>query len=166
MVLQTIWTAMVLSVTIYPIVAYIVVTRSKMGGFETTEILFMTLIAMSGGMLAAQFFMRSLLSDDRLFPKALDRLQGKSHDGSLLDEDLISTLLREHQTVGITLWALGEVPAVFGLMLTFLSGDFRYALGFAIFSLTTMKIFRPRYDFFVKQLKRFERHVEMRGYRV
>jgi len=165
-VLQAIWMAMLLSVTIYPIVGYMIVTRSNMGGFEATDILFMTLAAVSAGMLVAQFFVRKLLSDDKMFPRVLNKLQRENHGENVVDEDMISGLLQEHQSLGITVWALGEAPAIFGLMLTFLSGDFRYALGFAIFSLTTMNVFRPRYNAFVGQLKRFHKYLETRGHNI
>ena len=112
-VLQTIWMAMILSVTIYPIVAYMVVTRSPVGGFEATDTLFMTLAAVSAGMLVAQFLVRSLLSDDRLFPGVLNKLQRENHGENIADEDMVSGLLQEHQSLGITVWAMGEAPAVF-----------------------------------------------------
>jgi len=165
-VIQTIWVAMVLSVVIYPVLAYIFVTRSVMGGFGQTEVLFVALAAASAVLFLAQLFVRTLLSDGKIFPRIIDNQLTGSTMGSLTEDHLGALMLQEHQSLGVAIWAMGEAPAIFGFVLTFMSGDIRYAVGCAVYSLVNMNVFRPRYNAFESQVKRFQRHLQMREYSV
>lgn len=165
-VLQTIWMAMALSVVIYPVLAYIFITRSVMDGFGQTEVLFVAFAAASAVLFLAQLFVRTLLSDGKMFPRIIDNQLTSITEGSLTEEHLGVLMLQKHQSLGVASWAMGEAPAIFGFMLTFMSGDIRYVVGFAVYSLVNMNVFRPRYGPFKKQVKRFRRHLEMRGYNV
>ena len=163
-VIQTIWVAMVLSMVIYPVLAYMFITRSVMGGFDQTEVLFVALAVASAALFLAQVFVRTLLSDGKLFPRIIDKQLTSGSEVSMNDEHLGGLVLQEHQSLGIASWAMGEAPAIFGFVLTFMSGDIRYVIGFAVYSLVNMNIFRPRYGSLKEQVKRFQRHLETRGY--
>ena len=134
-----------------------------MGGFEKTQVLFAALAAASAGLFLAQLFIRTLLSDGKMFPRIIDKQLTGGPEVSLTDEHLGGLVLQENQSLGVATWAMGEAPAIFGFMLTFMSGDIRYVVGFAVYSLVNMNIFRPRYNAFESQVKRFHRHLEMRG---
>lgn len=165
-VLQTIWTAMFLSVVIYPVAAYMAVSRTTTGGFEGIMVLYVFLAAASALLLMVQLFVRSLLSDGRMFPRLTTRYAEPGREDGSTQDYPGGLLLQEHQSMGIMVWALGEVPGIFGLMLTFMSGDIRFAAGFAAYSLINLFFFRPRYSVFEDQLKRFRRYLETRGYRI
>jgi hypothetical protein len=66
-------------------------------------------------------------------------------------------------TFSTVLWALGEAPAIFGLVLTFLSGDQRFVTGFVLYSLANLFIFRPRRGYFDDQVDRLRRYLSTRG---
>jgi hypothetical protein len=161
--LQTIWFAMVVSVVIYLFLArYITATP----GFNTKGpigVVFGAFAIMSAALFLAQLFFRTLLSDNRLFPRFLPEEEGARQSMPADPEAEAGFLLQNHLTFSTVLWALGEAPAIFGLVLTFLSGDQRFVTGFVLYSLANLFIFRPRRGYFDDQVDRLRRYLSTRG---
>ena len=75
----------------------------------------------------------------------------------------VQFLLKNHTTYGVILWAIGESAAIYGLVLTFTSGDMRYVAGFAVYSLANLLFFRPQKSAFEEQARRLRRYLGTGG---
>ncbi len=161
--LQIIWLAMVVSVVIYLFVAHYVTSSSGFGAKGPIGVIFYALATISAALFLPQLFFRNFLSDDKLFPRFLTEETGGSLAMPAGPDAQARFLLQNHMTFSTILWALGEAPAIFGLVLTFLSGETRYVIGFAMYSLANLFIFRPRRGNFDDQAERLRRYLSMRG---
>lgn len=153
--LRMLWFFLVISVPVYLVVARFAAGGLNLDQNAPVRVIAGALGALSIVLLGAQVYFRSFLSDARLFPRITEEmssaLPGEAGEMSLL--------LQNHFTFGTILWAMGEAPAIFGLVLTLLSGDMRYAAGFAAYSLVNLFSFRPRRSDFEDQLARLRRHL-------
>ncbi len=170
-VLQIIWGAMVFSVGVYAAIAWMLRTRAVGLGAAGGDIgggLTMALGAVSVGLLLAQIKLRQNLMDEKLFPRILDLGSwGLRPDVAEQFKELqvpergIQLILQAHVIFGVVIWAMAEAVAVFGLVLSFVTGDPRLMGIFGSVALAQLIWFRPRERAFKEQLKRWERYVEM-----
>ena len=170
-VLQIIWGAMVFSVGVYAVIAWMLRTRAVglgPGGGDIGGGLTMALGAVSVGLLLAQIKLRQNLMDEKLFPRILDLGSwGLRPDVAEQFKELqvpergIQLILQAHVIFGVVIWAMAEAVAVFGLVLSFVTGDPRLMGIFGSVALAQLIWFRPRERAFKEQLKRWERYVEM-----
>ncbi len=170
-VLQIIWGAMVFSVGVYAAIAWMVRTRAVglgAGGGDIGEGLTMALGAVSVGLLLAQIKLRQNLMDEKLFPRILDLGSwGLRPDVAEQFKELqvpergIQLILQAHVIFGVVIWAMAEAVAVFGLVLSLVTGDARLMGIFGSVALAQLIWFRPRERAFKEQLRRWERYVEM-----
>ena len=165
-VLQIIWGAMIFSVGVYAAIAWMVRTRPVAGDVGGT--LTMALGAVSIGLFIAQVKLRQNLTDEKLFPRILDLGSwGLRPDAAEQLKELqvpergVQLILQAHVIFGIIIWAMAEAVAVFGLVLTFISGDPRLMGVFGSVALIQLMWFRPRGAAFKEQLVRWHRYVEM-----
>ena len=165
-VLQIIWGAMIFSVGVYAAIAWMVRTRPVAGDVGGT--LTMALGAVSIGLFIAQVKLRQNLTDEKLFPRILDLGSwGLRPDAAEQLKELqvpergVQLILQAHVIFGIIIWAMAEAVAVFGLVLTFISGDPRLMGVFGSVVLIQLMWFRPRGAAFREQLVRWHRYVEM-----
>jgi len=163
-VLQIIWGAMIFSVGVYAAIAWMVRTRPVAGDVGGT--LTMALGAVSIGLFIAQIKLRQNLTDEKLFPRILDLGSwGLRPDAAEQLKELqvpergVQLILQAHVIFGIIIWAMAEAVAVFGLVLTFISGDPRLMGVFGSVALIQLMWFRPRGAAFKEQLVRWERYV-------
>ena len=163
-VLQIIWGAMIFSVGVYAAIAWMVRTRPVAGDVGGT--LTMALGAVSFGLFIAQIKLRQNLTDEKLFPRILDLGSwGLRPDAAEQLKELqvpergVQLILQAHVIFGIIIWAMAESVAVFGLVLTFVSGDPRLMGVFGSVALIQLMWFRPRGAAFKEQLVRWERYV-------
>ncbi len=170
-VLQIIWGAMVFSVGVYAAIAWMVRTRAAglgAGGGDIGQGLTMALGAVSVGLLLAQIKLRQNLMDEKLFPRILDLGSwGLRPDVAEQFKELqvpergIQLILQAHVIFGVVIWAMAEAVAVFGLVLSFVTGDPRLMGIFGSVALAQLIWFRPRERAFKEQLGRWGRYVEM-----
>ena len=165
-VLQIIWGAMIFSVGVYAAIAWMVRIRPVAGDVGGT--LTMALGAVSIGLFIAQIKLRQNLTDEKLFPRILDLGSwGLRPDAAEQLKELqvpergVQLILQAHVIFGIIIWAMAEAVAVFGLVLTFISGDPRLMGVFGSVALIQLMWFRPRGAAFREQLVRWHRYVEM-----
>jgi hypothetical protein len=71
----------------------------------------------------------------------------------------VQLILQAHVIFGIVIWAMAEAVAVFGLVLTFISGDLRPMAIFGTVALVQLVWFRPKGAAFEEQIKRWRRYV-------
>jgi hypothetical protein len=170
-VLQIIWGAMVFSVGVYAVIAWMLRTRAVglgPGGGDIGGGLTMALGAVSVGLLLAQIKLRQNLMDEKLFPRILDLGSwGLRPDVAEQFKELqvpergIQLILQAHVIFGVVIWAMAEAVAVFGLVLSLFTGDPRLMGIFGSVALAQLIWFRPRERAFKEQLRRWERYVEM-----
>jgi hypothetical protein len=170
-VLQIIWGAMVFSVGVYAAIAWMVRTRAvglDPGGGDIGGGLTMALGAVSVGLLLAQIKLRQNLMDKKLFPRILDLGSwGLRPDVAEQFKELqvpergIQLILQAHVIFGVVIWAMAEAVAVFGLVLSLVTGDPRLMGIFGSVALVQLIWFRPRERAFKEQLRRWGRYVEM-----
>jgi hypothetical protein len=165
-VLQIIWGAMIFSVAVYAVIAWMVRTRAV--GLDAGGPVTMALGAVSIGLLFAQVKLRQNLSDERLFPRILDLGSwGLSPDAAEQFKELqvpergVQLILQAHVIFSIVIWAMAEVVAVFGLFLSLATGDPRLMGIFGAAAFAQLLWFRPQERAFGEQLKRWKRYVEM-----
>jgi len=165
-VLQIIWGAMVFSVGVYVAIAWMVRTRTLGGDVGGT--MTMALVAVSVGLFVAQVKLRQNLTDGKLFPRILDLGSwGLRPDVAEQFKELqvpergVQLILQAHVIFGIVIWAMAEAVAVFGLILSIVTGDPRLMGVFGSVALLQLIWFRPKRRAFGEQLKRWERYVEM-----
>ena len=165
-VLQIIWGAMVFSVGVYAAIAWMVRTRT-LGG-DVGGAMTMALVAVSAGLFVAQVKLRQNLTDGKLFPRILDLGSwGLRPDVAEQLKELqvpergVQLILQAHVIFGIVIWAMAEAVAVFGLILSIVTGDPRLMGVFGSVALLQLIWFRPKKRAFGEQLKRWERYVEM-----
>jgi hypothetical protein len=163
-VLQMIWGAMVFSVGVYAAVAWMV--RGRVPGAGVAEPLTYALAAISAGLFLAQFKLRQNLTDEKLFPRILDLGSwGLRPDVADQLKELqvpergVQLILQAHVIFGIVIWAMAEAVAVFGLVLSILTGELRLMGVFGAVALAQLIWSRPRDRAFREQLKRWERYV-------
>lgn len=156
--LQIIWFSMVVSVAIYILVAHLVTRDVSFGKQGPVAPIAFALGVFGAVLFAAQLYFRSLLSDGKLFPRIHAELASDLSGPA----EVVPLLLKNHATFNIVLWTLGEFPAIFGLMLTLLSGDMRYVAGFSFYSFANLFLFRPRQSAFEEQSIRFRRYLGAR----
>ena len=161
--MQIIWAALVMSVLMYVGVAFKVVNSLNFSGGGLMPVLFPALAGICVVILGVQTIFRKQMADEKLFPRVAGTIASGSVNGSAGRDPLRQALLQNIMTLDIVLWALGEAPAIFGLVLTFLSGDMQYIAGFATYSILNMIYHRPRRLAFDEQLKRFRRHADRAG---
>jgi hypothetical protein len=164
--LQIIWGAMVFSVGIYAAIAWMV--RMKSLGGDTGRAMTMALGAVSVGLFMAQIKLRQNLTDEKLFPRILDlgswglRPEVADQLKELqVPERGVQLILQAHVIFGIVIWAMADAVAVFGLVLSLITGDPRLMGIFGSVALAELLWFRPREQAFEEQIKRWERYVEM-----
>jgi len=166
-VIQIIWLAFLISVVIYVMVAYIFINSTR---YEVAQvpvrILFFALATVSLCLFIPQVLLRASLTDSRLFPGILEKVRGNLPGEASMQDPGTQLLLQSHLTFDIIMWALGEAPAIFGLTLTFLTGDIRFVAGFALYSILNMFIFRPSRSNFDDQSGRLRRYLTTRGFQL
>ncbi len=170
-VLQIIWGAMVFSVGVYAAIAWMVRTRAAelgAGGGDVGGAMTMALVAVSIGLFVAQVKLRQNLTDGKLFPRILDLGSwGLRPDVAEQLKELqvpergVQLILQAHVIFGIVIWAMAEAVAVFGLILSIVTGDPRLMGVFGSVALLQLIWFRPKERAFKEQLVRWERYVEM-----
>jgi len=165
-VLQIIWGAMVFTVGVYAAIAWMVRVRAP--GADTGGALTYALGAISAALFIAQVKLRQNLTDEKLFPRVLDLGSwGLRPDAAEQLQELqvpergVQLILQAHVIFGIVIWAMAEAVAVFGLVLSLISGDPRLMGIFGVVSLVQLIWFRPNVTAFKEQIKRWERYVEM-----
>jgi len=156
--LQMLWFFMVVAVVIYLFVAGFVTRDSIFENQGPVTVIAVALGGFSLVLFGAQLYFRTFLSDERLFPRIRDELDA----GPAGPAGFVPLLLQNHATFSTILWAFGEAPAIFGLVLTLLSGEMRYVAGFGLYSLVNLFFFRPRKAAFEEQLTRLRRYMETR----
>ena len=157
--LQIIWLSMVVSVVIYFFVARYVLADPGFGPQVPVGVIAITFVILSAALLMAQLLLRTLLSDDKLFPRFREEKTTGSPETFIGGDAGARFLLQNHMTFSLILWALGEAPAIFGLVLTFLSSDMRYLTGFGLYSIVNLFFFRPRRGQYEEQLVRLRRYL-------
>ena len=128
-VLWILWAAMLISMVIYGVVLMIIDTGPSQP-VETTQMLAMVLGVVSVAEIGGMFYLRKITFFNRL------------NDGQFDDEQ---SLLSAYFTTSIFTWALAESIAVFGFVVSFLSGNILYFAGFAFFAAAAMLRFRPQH---------------------
>jgi hypothetical protein len=149
---------LILTIVVYLLVAWFVVTSAIIPVQGPAGITFPILAVLSAGLLALQLFLRTFLSDAKLFPRIYAGMPDDLSDGPEIEDCAGHLFLANHMSLGIIIWVTGEAPAIFGLVLTLLSGDLRFVVGFAVYSIVNLFVFRPKRRSFDEQLTR------MRGY--
>ncbi len=165
-VLQIIWGAMVFSVGVYTAIAWMVRTKTLEGDVGGT--MTMALVAVSVGLFVAQVKLRQNLTDGKLFPRILDLGSwGLRPDVAEQLKELqvpergVQLILQAHVIFGIVIWAMAEAVAVFGLILSIVTGDPRLMGVFGSVALLQLIWFRPKERAFGEQIRRWHRYVEM-----
>ncbi len=156
--LQMLWFFMVVAVGIYLFAARFVTGSSTIENAGPVTVIAVTFGVLSAALFGAQLFFKTFLADKRLFPRILDELAA-THAGL---PGAAPLFLQNHATFNTMVWAFGEAPAIFGLVLTLLSGDMRYVAGFGIYSLANLFFFRPQRAAFEEQLQRLRRYLTAR----
>jgi hypothetical protein len=165
-VLQIIWGAMVFSVGVYAAIAWMVETG--LPADDRGGPIVLSLGAVSIALFIAQIRINQNLKDEKLFPRILDL--GSWGLKPELAEQLqelkvpergVQLILQAHVIFGIIIWAMAEAVAVFGLVLSLLTGDPRLMNIFGLVSLAQMIWFRPNASAFKEQVRRWEMYVEM-----
>jgi hypothetical protein len=144
-------------------VAYLAVSKTDFSASGEAGVLFPVLAGVSIVLLGVQVVIRKYMDDDKLFARVLKMLPGDRPEETAARDSFRQALLQNHLSFGIILWALGESPAIYGLVLTFLSGNPGYTAGFASYSILNMFFYRPRRQVFEDQLTRLRRYVETKG---
>ena len=157
-----IWLALILSIFIYYFVARLAVNRPGFSASGDVTLLFPIFVGLSVIILGTQAFFRKYLNDQRVFPKILEGISSEHYVGTNTGESFRKALIQYHYTLSIILWSLGESIAIYGLVLTFISGDLRYITWFGAFALLDMIYFRPRRQIIEEQFSRLRRHLETR----
>lgn len=163
-VLKMIWGAMVFSVGVYAFIAWMVQTDP---GHASSASLTMALAAVSAGLFFVQVKLRQNLEDEKLFPRILDlgswglRPEVAEQLKTLqMPERGVQMIWQAHVIFSIVIWAMAEAVAVFGLVLSLVTGDRRLMVIFGFLALAQLLWFRPRDRVFGEQLKRWGRYVE------
>ena len=161
---KIVWGAMVLSVGVYAAIAWMVAERAS--GDDPGR-LAVALGAVSAGLFITQIKIYQNLKDEKLFPRILDlgswalKPEAAEQLQELqVPERGIQLILQAYVIFGIVIWALAEAVAVFGLVLSLISGDPRYMGAFGAAALAQLIWFRPRERAFGEQIKRWLRYVE------
>jgi hypothetical protein len=161
-VLQIIWGAMVFSVGVYAAIAWMVLDGDA-GGAMT-----MALGAVSVALLFAQIKLWQNLTDEKLFPRILDLGSwglrpevAEQLKERQVPERGVQLILQAHVIFGVVIWTMAEAVAVFGLVLSLVTGDPRIMGIFGSVAMAELLWFRPRERAFGEQIKRWERYVEM-----
>lgn len=164
-VLQIIWGAIIFSVGVYAAIAWMVRTRTLEG--DASGAMTMALGAVSVGLFIAQVKLGQNLTDEKLFPRILDlgswglRPEVAEQLKELqVPERGVQLILQAHVIFGIVIWAMAEAVAVFGLLLSIVTGDPRLMGIFGSVALAQLLWFRPRKRAFEEQLGRWHRYVE------
>ena len=164
-VLQIIWGAMIFSVGVYAAIAWMVRTRTLEG--DASGAMTLALGAVSVGLFIAQVKLGQNLTDKKLFPRILDlgswglRPEVAEQLKELqVPERGVQLILQAHVIFGIVIWAMAEAVAVFGLLLSIITGDPRLMGIFGSVALAQLLWFRPRKRAFEEQIGRWHRYVE------
>ena len=128
MTLWIIWGGMFGSLVIYGLVLSIVSPESAKDP-STIRIMAMSMGGMSLAMIGGMFFLRKTMFFGPLEDGAFDDRQG---------------VRQKYFTVSIITWALSEAIAIYGLVLSFLSGQLVFYGAFAAVGATLMVRFRPQ----------------------
>ncbi|MDF1537109.1 MAG: hypothetical protein P1S46_11545 [bacterium] len=164
-VLQVIWGGMILGVGILAAVALFAPLDSRVAVSVPSAALVLGVIA--GVLFAVQLKIRENLSDRKLFPRILDLDSwGLGSEAAIRLKELrvpergAQLILQAHVILGIITWALAEVMAVLGLILTFLTGEPRFMAVFGVIALLELMWFRPARRTYEGQMVRWGRYVE------
>ncbi|MDT8396916.1 MAG: hypothetical protein RRA32_10835 [bacterium] len=164
-VLQVIWGGMILGVGILAAVALFAPLDSRVAVSVPSAALVLGVIA--GVLFAVQLKIRENLSDGKLFPRVLDLDSwGLGAEAAIRLKELrvpergAQLILQAHVILGIITWALAEVMAVLGLILTFLTGEPRFMAVFGVIALLELMWFRPARRTYEGQMVRWGRYVE------
>jgi len=155
-----IWLLLIMSIFIYYFIARLAISQPGFSASGESAPLFPILVGISIIDLGIQVFLKQFLDDQRLFPKILKGISNQYHEGAVTGESLHKELIQRHYNISIVLWALGESIAIYGLVLTFISGDLRYITGFGAFAILNMIFLRPRRQIIEEQFSRLRRHLE------
>ena len=163
-VLQIIWGAMVFSVGVYVAIAWLVEMGTAASDTGGTVVL--SLGAVSIALFIAQIKINQNLKDEKLFPRILDLgswglkpEMAEQLQQLQVPERGVQLILQAHVVFGIIIWAMAEAVAVFGLVLSLLTGDPRLMNIFGLVSLAQLIWFRPKAAAFKEQIRRWERYV-------
>ena len=163
-VLKMIWGAMIFSVGIYAAIALVV--QMDPGNVSSVPLV-AALAAISGGLFFTQVKLHQNLDDENLFPRILDlgswglKPEVAEQLKTLqMPERGVQLILQAHVVFSIVIWAMAEAVAVFGLVLSLITGE-RHLMGiFGSVALIQLLWFRPRDRAFDEQLERWGKYVQ------
>ena len=167
-VLHIIWLAMAISVGVYVMLARLISPAPTLDS-DTSGFLAGAFILIGFAVIAVQLLLRSNIKDTRLFPRIMD-LESWAMNPQQADrlrempvqERGKELILQARVIFGVILWALADGIAVMGLVLSLLSADQRYVMGFGLAALANLLYFRPNRADYEEQVKRWWRYVEMK----
>lgn len=168
LIMAIIWLALAVTIVAYGALGYIMGPQIGLGS-DLVGTMFPILVLVAAVEVGVQLWFRRLTSDEKLFPATLDRDRAARNPQLRAVADMPleargpAVMAALHMTFGIIMWALAESIAIYGLVLTLLSGDTRYVLGFALFALADMMWLFPRRAEFDAQVERWRRWALSRG---
>jgi hypothetical protein len=162
-----IWSAMCGSMAIYLAVAHFV--RLEFA-HAPVRLIAQILAAVALGEIGLQFWLRSRLADEILFPKILDESSFLFRSPQTSGLKRLSCADRGEQVIpavrnsyNVILWALAGSIALYGLVLTLLSNDLRYVYGFSAVAFADMLVHFPKRAVVEDQVARWRRWFSMWG---
>jgi len=166
--LNLIWAAFVLLVMIFAVVAWI--GRPAAVDSIHYHIGAVILGILSIGILMFQGKLRGNLTDGRLFPRFLDlnswglnpRTAEKVKELQLPERG-DHLMLQAHVVFRVLIWFAAAVVAVFGLILTFITGYWRFTGLFCGVAIATLFHNYPSYPMFMAQQQRWGKYVEIKN---
>ena len=156
-IMRAVWFSMVVVAAFYSMLSFMLVRGSASYEPQVVGFLFPVLAAAAVALLALVNFLRSKLKDEKIFPMVAKALAADPAGGVDADRRKAQLLMQNHMTFSVILWSVAETPAIFGLVLTMLSKDMRYVVGFGIYSVAMLVWGRPRRGEFDEQLTRLRR---------
>jgi len=135
--IRIIYLALIASLGLYGFVAYENASRMAPHALEPTFLY--ALIGVAAMEMVGIVFLRRMMLPPMQAARSLD-------DRVALEGVAASSAVGKYFTTSIISWALCESIAIYGLVLVFLSGDFRYYAPFAGVSLLNFLFYRPSID--------------------
>jgi F0F1-type ATP synthase membrane subunit c/vacuolar-type H+-ATPase subunit K len=128
-VIWIVWAAMLMSMVVYGVVLMVIDIDPSQSP-ETSQMFAMVFGGVALVEIGVMFYLRKSTFFDRL------------NDGKFDDEQ---SLLSAYFTTSLLTWALAESIAIYGFVVSFLSGNILYFAGFAFFAAAAMLRFRPQH---------------------
>jgi len=166
--LNLIWAAFVLLVLVFAVVAW--VGRPPRVDSIHYHIGAVILGILSIVILMFQGKLRGNLTDGKLFPRFLDldswglnpRVTARVKELPLPERG-DHLMLQAHVVFRILIWIAAVVVAAFGLILTFITGYWRFTGLFCCVAIATLFHNYPSYPMFVQQNERWRKYIEVKG---